>query len=242
MRNRVTMSSSNRSWYHTKVAQELLESVSAEERGDEGMAPPLTPVHLRARQTVDAHVDVHPQEGVQLCGGSRPPLLRRCSIGVLRELFHQAARQEELQQGERRRVCWRRPVLQMPKTRKGHLDVVQLRRPAVLLLVACWLLLLLFFCLCLLLCVCLSHRVCVLIVALPAAGQGGTQRSGHIPPLEARKHLSRLLLCETEGLLPRAWAAAGHLLHGSRAVHGATKEKSAGAAGDARTRGASAQQ
>jgi hypothetical protein len=100
VRQRVTRSSSVVRCRYTEEAKQLLEAVTAEKRSDERMAEGLTPVHLRARQAVDAHEQMRAQEGVQLFSSGGSPAMRCCSIGVLRELLHQTAGQKAPQQLE----------------------------------------------------------------------------------------------------------------------------------------------
>jgi len=109
----MTRRSTNGRWYYTEVAEELLEAITAEDRGEARMLERGAPVHLRARQTIDAHEDMRAQEGIQLCSSSMPPVVWRCHIGVLRELLHQLQRQEILQHLQRRRILRRRSVLQV---------------------------------------------------------------------------------------------------------------------------------
>ena len=167
------------------------------------MAERAAPVQLGARQTVYAHEEMRTQEGVQLsnCGGS--PVVRRCCIGVLRELLHEAARQEALEQLEWGAVG-RQAVLLVAESRQRNSDGVQVARPLSFLLLcsgAFLLLLLLVAAAAAAGCLRVAASAALLLVAVPAVLQRQSQRSSHITLLEQREGRGGLLLCERQRLL-----------------------------------------
>jgi hypothetical protein len=192
---------------YSEEAKELLEAVAAKERCDQRMTKRLAPIHLRARQTVDAHEEVHSQESIQLFSSGGSPVVRRNSIRVSCELLHEAARQEALQQLERSAVGQVARLL-MAKTRQRQLYVVQVAGPLRFILHWCCLLLLFFLVAAAALCLSPAASAALLFVAVPAVVQRQTERGCDIALLEQREGRGSLLLCEGEWLLRRSCAAA----------------------------------
>src|SRR5665648_475434 len=207
MRQWVALSSVLVRCYYSEEAEELLEAVTREERSDERMAECAAPVEFGARQTVDAHEEMRAQEGIQLFSSGGSPVMRRCCIGVLRELLHQCRRQEALQQPERR-VLSRGRLSLVSKARQRHIDGVQVVRPLRLLLCGCGSLLLFFLLAAAALCLCIPFCTALLLVAVPAVLQRQAQRGSHIALLECREGHCSLLLCERQRLLRCSCGAA----------------------------------
>ena len=88
MRQWVTLGSSGVRCYNTEETKQLFEAVAAEDGSDEWMAEGLVPIHVGAREAVDAHEEACIQEGIELLRDSVPPVAWRSSIGVMCELFH----------------------------------------------------------------------------------------------------------------------------------------------------------
>ncbi|MDB5911018.1 MAG: hypothetical protein JWP34_5135 [Massilia sp.] len=88
-----------------EVAEELLEAPAREGRDDEWLLVELTPVHVPLRESANTHIDVHTEEGIQLCRCCSPSslctALLRVGIGVVCQLLHELRREEQLKEVER---------------------------------------------------------------------------------------------------------------------------------------------